>query len=134
MLRDFFGRAGKTPDEVTSQDVFAWAYGTGLSGKQPGSVTIGARLACVSSYYRFLIRMKVVSSNPCDALDRPRVVQSTPRGLSAERIRRLLDVIPSTPIGLRDRAIILTLVLTGRRRAEVMGLKVRDISDEGGAF
>ena len=22
MLRDFFGRAGKTPDEVTSQDVF----------------------------------------------------------------------------------------------------------------
>jgi len=42
--------------------------------------------------------------------------------------------IPSTPAGLRDRAIILTLVLTGRRRAEVMGLKVGDISDEGSAF
>jgi site-specific recombinase XerD len=71
MLRDFFGRAGKTPDEVTSQDVFTWAYGTGLSGKEPGSVTIGARLACVSSFYRFLIRMKVVTSNPCDTLERP---------------------------------------------------------------
>jgi site-specific recombinase XerD len=84
MLRDFFGRTGNTPDEVTSQDVFTWAYGTGLSGKQPSSVTIGARLACVSSFYRFLIRMKVVASNPCDALERPRSVQGTPRGLSAE--------------------------------------------------
>ena len=36
MLNHFFGRASKTPDQVTSQDVFAWAYGTGLSGKPPG--------------------------------------------------------------------------------------------------
>ena len=27
MLQQFFGSAGKAPDEVTSQDVFAWAYG-----------------------------------------------------------------------------------------------------------
>jgi hypothetical protein len=35
MLRDFFGRSGRTPGEITSQDVFTWAYGTGLSGKSP---------------------------------------------------------------------------------------------------
>ncbi len=134
MLRDFFGRSAKAPDEVTSQDVFTWAYGTGLSGRAPGSITIGARLACLSSFYRFLIRMKVVASNPCDALERPRVVQGSPRGLSAEQIRRLLDVIPSTPVGMRDHAIILTLVLTGRRRAEVLGLKVSDITQEGSPF
>lgn len=51
MLNDFFGRSGKTPNEVDSQDVFAWAYGAGLSGKQPGSITVGARLACLSSFY-----------------------------------------------------------------------------------
>lgn len=134
MLRDFFGHSGKTPDEVTSQDVFAWAYGTGLSAKEPSSVTIGARLACLSSFYRFLIRMKVVSANPCDAIERPRVVHIPPRGLSAEQIQGLLSVIPGTPVGLRDRAIILTLVLTGRRRAEVLGLKVGDITEDGPAF
>jgi site-specific recombinase XerD len=134
MLRDFFGRSHKTPDQVTSQDVFTWAYGVGLSGKQPSSITIGARLACLSSFYRFLIRMKVVASNPCDALERPRVVQGSPRGLSADQIQRLLAVILETPVGLRDRAIILTLVLTGRRRAEVLGLKARDISQEGSTF
>jgi hypothetical protein len=51
MLRGFFGRVGKTPDQVTSQDVFAWAYGAGLSGKEPSSITIGARIACLSSFY-----------------------------------------------------------------------------------
>jgi site-specific recombinase XerD len=134
MLNDFFGRSGKKPNEVDSQAVFTWAYGTGLSGKAPGSITIGARLACLSSFYRFLIRMKVVASNPCDALERPRVVQGSPRGLTKDQIRRLLEVIPSTPVGLRDRAIILTLVLTGRRRAEVLGVKVGDISQEASPF
>src|SRR4029079_3360192 len=65
MLQDFFGRAGKPPDQVTPAEVFAWAHGTGLSGKQPSSVTIGARIACLSSFYRFLIRMAVVTRNPC---------------------------------------------------------------------
>ena len=50
MLHLCFGHAGKTPDEVTSQDVFVWAYDTDLSGKQTGSNTIGARVACHSSF------------------------------------------------------------------------------------
>jgi hypothetical protein len=82
MLNEFFGRAGKTPDQVTSADAFGWSYGTGLSRKEPGSVTIGARLACLSSYFKFLIRMRVIASNPCDALERPRVSPGVPRGLT----------------------------------------------------
>jgi integrase/recombinase XerC len=132
MLNDFFGRVAKTPDEVISQDVFSWAYGTGLSGKTPGSVTIGARLACLSSFYRFLLRMKIIAANPCDAIERPRVTVGVPKGLSADDVQRLLSVIPNTPVGLRDRAIILTLVFTGRRRAEVFGLKAGDLTQENG--
>ena len=133
MLQGFFGRLGKTPDQVTSQDVFAWAYGVGLSGKDPSSITIGARIACLSSFYRFLIRMKVVAANPCDAIERPRMPESSPRGLSADGIQRLLAVLPKTPVGLRDRAIILTLTFTGRRRAEVLGMTAGSISVEGDA-
>ena len=132
MLQHFFATVGKPPDRVTSQDVFAWGYGIGLSGKQPSSVTIGARLACLSSFYRFLIRMDIVSSNPCDALERPRLQVAPPRGLSADDIRKLLAVIPETPVGLRDRAIILTLTLTGRRRAEVLNMTVGDLTQEDG--
>src|SRR5688572_19121404 len=134
MLQHFFGTVGKPPDKVTSQEVFAWAYGTGLSGKRPSNVTIGARLACLSSFYRFLIRMQICVANPCDALERPKATPSTPRGLGADDIRRLLTAIPTTPVGLRDRAIILTLVLTGRRRSEVLNLEAGDIEQTGGLF
>src|SRR6478672_9604636 len=67
MLRHFFGTVGCPPDRVTGPDVFAWAYAIGLSGKKPSSVTIGARLTCLSSFYHFLIRMNAVTFNPCDA-------------------------------------------------------------------
>lgn len=105
MLQHFFDRVGHSPERVTRQDVFAWAYSAGLAGKQPSSITIGARIACLSCFYRFLIRMKIVASNPCDAIERPRIVAGMPRGLSAEQIRHLLSVIPNTPVGHRDRAI-----------------------------
>jgi integrase/recombinase XerC/integrase/recombinase XerD len=75
--------------------------------------------------------MGAVTSNPCDALERPKVSPAPPRGLSAEQVRQLLAVIPETPAGLRDRAIILTLVLTGRRRSEVLNLKAGDLAVDG---
>src|SRR6266849_8720678 len=96
MLNHFFGTVGHPPDLVTGPEVFAWAYSPGLSGKEPSSITIGARIACLSSFYRFLIRMKVVASYPCDAIERPRIMPGVPRGLSAEQIRHLLSVIPTT--------------------------------------
>ena len=130
MLQDFFGRVGEAPDKVTVQEVFVWAHGKGVSGKDPSPVTIGARMACLSSFFRFLIRMDIVQRNPCDRLERPRTSTPPARGLSAEEVRRLLAVIPDTPQGLRDRAIVLTLVLTGRRRAEVFRLTAGDLSFE----
>ncbi len=74
LLQDFFGKSGKPPDQVTPAKVFTWGHGVGLSGKRPSSVTIGARIACLSSFYRFLIRMDIVASNPCERLERPKVV------------------------------------------------------------
>src|SRR5665811_1919045 len=131
MLQDFFGRLGKTPDEVTAQEVFVWAHGKGLSGKDPAPVTIGARMACVSSFFRFLQRMEIVDRNPCDRLERPRTTPSPPRGLSALEVQKLLAAVPATRIGLRNRAILLTLLLTGRRRAEVFRLTRGDLSFDG---
>ena len=131
MLQDFFGRAHRTPDQVTSPDVLSWAHGRGLSDREPGSITIGARIACVSSFYKFLIRMGTLASNPCDALERPKIQPSPARGYTADDVRKVLAVVPDTVPGRRDRAIILTLVLTGRRRSEVINLKAGNITTEG---
>ena len=75
--------------------------------------------------------MGLVVGNPCYAVERPRSVQSVARGYGADEVKRLLAVVPDTVAGRRDRAILLTLVLTGRRRAEVIGLRAGDLSLEG---
>jgi integrase/recombinase XerC len=131
MLTDFFGRLVGSPDQVTPPLVLAWALGIGASGHEPSAATVGARIACLSSFYRFLIRMGAVSANPCDSVERPRTQPSPARGYSAEEVRRILAVVPDTVRGRRDRAIILMLVLTGRRRAEAVGLRAGDIVIEG---
>jgi integrase/recombinase XerC len=131
MLWPLFRALGKTPDEVTPADVLSWSHGIGLSGRTPSATTVGARIACLSSYFRFLIRMRIATSNPCDALERPKSVQAVARGLSADEVRRLLAILPDTVAGRRDRALLLTFILTGRRRAEVIGLTAGDINLEG---
>ncbi len=131
MLYRFFGTLGKPPDQVVATEIFSYAHGTGPSGKKPSSVTIGARIACLSSFYRFLIRMSLVSANPCDQLERPKATPAPPRGLTAADIRKLLEAIAGNPVGLRNRAIVLTLTITGRRRTEVINLKAGNLSQEG---
>src|SRR5665647_1247015 len=130
MLQDFFGRTGKTPDQVRSPDVLGWAHGIGLSGRTPSAITIGARVACLSSFYKFLIRMGMLTSNPCDALERPKIQPSPARGYTATDVQKILAVIPDTFAGRRDRAIVLVLVMTGRRRSEVINLTAKDITVE----
>ena len=132
MLWPFFADLGKTPDRVTPADVLAWAHGVGKSGRTPSAVTIGARIACLSSFYRFLIRMGLLTGNPCDALQRPRTSPAPARGLSADEVRRLLAVLPNTVRGRRDRALLLTFILTGRRRTEVLSLTAGDLTVEDG--
>jgi len=132
MLWPLFTGLGKTPAEVAPADILAYAHGIGRSGRTPSAATVGARIACLSSFYRFCIRMKLLAANPCDALERPRTVPSPARGYSAEEVRRVLAVVPNTVRGRRDRAILLTLVLTGRRRSEVPNLKAGDITLENG--
>ena len=134
MLYRFFGTLGKPTDQVVATEIFSYAHGTGPSGKKPSSVTIVARIACLSSFYRFLIRMSLVAANPCDELERPNAKPAPPRGLTAADIKKLLDVMTDTPAGLRDRAIILNLTLTGRRRSEVLNLKSGDLTEEEAAI
>ena len=134
-LRLFFGSLQKAPDQVSPQDVFSFAHGIGLSGREPSPVTVGARLSCISSFFKFLIRMDVLKANPCDPVERPKPRPSAPSGLSAAQVQQLLQVIPDTVKGRRDLAIVLTLVLTGRRRSEVINLTAGDIAfDDSAVF
>lgn len=69
MLWPFFERAG-SPERITPAHVLGWANGVGASGREPSAATVGARIGCLSSFYRFCARMGILMTNPCDALER----------------------------------------------------------------
>ncbi len=55
---------------------------------------------------------------------------SLPRGLSSEQVESILAACPSTPRGLRDRAILLLLIRLGLRAGDVAALRFSDLSFE----
>src|SRR5260370_7134833 len=56
MLNHFFSSVGHSPDRVTAPEVFAWAYGTALSGKHPSSVPIDPPIPCLTTFYPYPCR------------------------------------------------------------------------------
>jgi integrase len=56
--------------------------------------------------------------------------QSLPRGLSAADVTRVLHQCPTTPTGIRDRAIVLLLIRLGLRAGDVAALRFADLSFE----
>ncbi len=123
-----------SPEAATPADVHAFAYGAGPSGKIPSPSTVLVRLAAVSGFYDFARRMGLVVINPAAEVKRPRQRQPLPRGLSPGELRLLLAGIPASTSGLRDRAIILTAVLTALRRSEVLGLRAGDLTRNGSVY
>jgi site-specific recombinase XerD len=120
------------PAAVEPGRVHAFAYGPGPSGKLPSPSTVSVRLAAIRGFYDFARRMRLVDRNPADDVKRPHNDDPTPRGLSADELRALLAQTPDTSAGTRDRALILTTVLTGLRRTEVLALRAGDIEARGG--
>ena len=122
------------PAQATTAKVHAFAYGPGSSGRKPSPATVIVRRAAISSFYDFARRMGLVAANPAVDVKRPKARPPIPRGLEAEELRRLLDVIPDTPGGKRDRAIILTAALAGLRRQELLGLRAGDLTRNGAVY
>lgn len=59
---------------------------------------------------------------------------SLPRGLTPEQVRRVLATCPSTPRGLRDRAVLLLLIRLGLRAGDVSKLRFSDLCFESAAI
>jgi site-specific recombinase XerD len=109
---------------ATPLDVHRFSHAPTQDGRPPAPSTILTRLAAVGGLYEFAVRMRVAAQNPAAAVGRPAVRLAQPRGLTVAEIARLLAVIPDTPAGHLDRALIVTALLTGLRRSELVSLRL----------
>jgi integrase/recombinase XerC len=92
------------------------------------AASIARRVAELRSFGDFLVRESVLERNPFRAVSTPRVPQRLPKYLTVAEVEALLAAPdPSTPRGLRDRAIVEVLYAAGLRVSELVGLDLGDV-------
>lgn len=109
------------------------AYLQWLDRRGEKRTSLARKLACIRSFYRYLTRSGLVSSNPVEDLRTPKQPKHLPRVLTKDDADALM-AFPneSTSGSLRDRALLETLYSTGARVSELVSLNVGDLLQSEG--
>src|ERR1700740_1499219 len=120
---------------VGRSHIISWRKDMERRGLAPASIR--RKLSALSSLFDYLCERNAVSGNPVDGVKRPMAngnEGSTP-ALGDAQARKLLEAPPADTLkGVRDRAILATLLYHGIRREELCGLRVRDIQSRQGVI
>jgi site-specific recombinase XerD len=133
----FLDYTRKQPWEIGRADVAAWV--SSLRDRRQSVETINQRLAALSSFYTYVTRSYTVvdadgAERPLHAFNPAAAVPHTKSSpynkssyLSAEQARAFLQAIPRHTLqGLRDYALFLAYLATGRRNSELRLLRWSD--------
>jgi integrase/recombinase XerD len=126
VLAAYAAGAGRAIEALDRPALEQFVRGQRTRGLSPRST---ARLvASVRGFYRFLVLDRRLNGSPADDLRSPRAWPALPKCLSLDDVDTLIaqpDV--STPLGLRDRAMIELLYATGLRVTELVGVRLNDL-------
>ncbi len=132
----FLHRTEKAPrsiraDHVTTEDVRAYLHWLDQKGEKASS--LARKLACLRSFYRFLVREGTAQKNPAEEIRSPKLPKPLPRVLTKDDANALME-FPSgeSSLSLRDRALLETLYSTGARVSEVVEINLGDLNQAEG--
>ena len=130
---DFFDFCQKSAERVLPADVEQWRWN--LKSQRLADGTIYNRISALSQFFEYLRTevgmIKLMPTNPAKA-SLPKAVKpfqsESVKALSRQELGALLDMVENhaldqKPLHLRDYAILQFYVATGRRRAEIIGLR-----------
>jgi integrase/recombinase XerD len=127
----FLSGRRKTLADADRDDVrgfLAALYGQGLSAR-----SVARHLISLRNFFRFLAKEDRIQSDPAADVDAPKLERTLPRYLSTGEVDTLLgqpDI--STPLGLRDKAMLELLYATGMRVSELVHLRCSDFESSLG--
>ena len=95
--------------------------------------TVNRKIACLRSYYKFLLTTGVVSRNPMLRIKAPKMAKKLPDFVPEESLNGLLNSFefPETFAGIRDQLVLEMLYGTGIRLSELLGIQPDDVSLAG---
>ena len=128
-VRKFVEWARVSPEELNSEDIIYYLdSGTGLSERSQARF-----LSALRNLYDWLCLEGLVTENPCDRVDMPKIGRYLPSVLSVDEVEAIINSVSTADwLGIRDRAILEVLYGCGLRVSEAVGLKISGLyPDEG---
>jgi integrase/recombinase XerC len=105
---------------IDSQHVRVFAAREHAGGLGPRSVQ--RRLSAVRGFFNYLLRERVVSSNPALDVRAPKAPRRLPGTLDVDQLNQLLDIPAENALAIRDRAIMELFYSSGLRLDELVNL------------
>lgn len=128
-LLDYFNDKGIKVEEASLEDFESFItllVELGIAERSQARILSGVR-----QFYRFLLLEDVISIDPTELLEGPRVERHIPEVLSIEEIDAIESQIDEeTLLGKRNYAIIETLYSCGLRVSELVDLKISNIYEK----
>ncbi|MDR3245388.1 MAG: tyrosine-type recombinase/integrase [Prevotellaceae bacterium] len=114
-------------NEINTQIVRRWISEMIKSGLNPR--TVNRKTAALSSFFKYLMRKKMILHNPVSGIAKPKVSKKLPAFISEDKLATVLDFLnaPADYSSLRDYVILETFYATGMRISELVNLKHNDL-------
>ncbi len=126
---EYWGERGL--EEFGRRDVVGFSRYLAERGLSPRSIQ--RALIALRGFFRFLTLEGILEEDPLEDVSLPSFSRKLPDVLSRHEINKLLDQPdPSTPLGLRDSALLEVLYGTGMRVSEASDLKLGSLQLELG--
>ncbi len=126
-LEIFFDYAKTEPEKIDMIDVRGFVAEQIKEGMN--KTTVGRRLSCIRSFFKFLHREGYIKSNPAKLVSNPKVSKLLPRFLSVDEVFSLVEKPEGIGfIPVRDKAILELLYSSGLRVSELSGLNIEDLN------
>ena len=114
------------PQNITAEilrEFLRWVNELGMTPHTQARVLSG-----IKAFYKFLLIEEVITDDPSQLIEAPKLGRKLPDTLDYHEIEQLLDAIDlSKPEGQRNRAIIETLYSSGLRVSELVELKITNM-------
>ncbi len=124
--------SGTSLQDVEYNEVRLWM--SHLLGEGISSRTVNRKLSSLKSYYRFLLKVDAISTDPMALHSSLKTDKKVQLPFSREEVFSILDAEydKSDFTAVRDRLVIELLYSTGMRRDELINLRLVDVDIEEG--
>jgi tyrosine recombinase XerC len=104
-----------------------------LKTREYSKSSISRKLACLRSFFKFLVRENILTQNPAAGIATPKKEKRLPSFMNPDEITKLLDApAKNSWEEKRDKAILEMLYSSGLRVSELAGLNHDDLDFFGG--